>query len=64
MRAIEKSDIPRFVRWLNDPDVTRFLLISSPLSLAMEENWFEKQLKVPPVEGQVLAIEVQAGEEW
>ena len=64
MRAIERSDIPRFVRWLNDPDVTRFLLISSPLSSAMEENWFEEQLKVPPSEGQVLAIEVQAGEEW
>lgn len=64
LRAIERSDIPRFVRWLNDPDVTQFLLISSPLSTAMEENWFEKQLQVPPAEGQVLAIEVQSGEEW
>ncbi len=44
LRAIERSDIQRFVRWLNDPEVTQFLLISSPLSTAMEEKWFDNQI--------------------
>jgi RimJ/RimL family protein N-acetyltransferase len=64
LRAIEKADIPRFVRWLNDPEVTRFLSFFSPLSTAMEENWFEQQLKSSPAEGQVFSIEVQAGDDW
>lgn len=64
LRAIEKADIPRFVRWLNDPEVTRFLSFFSPLSMAMEENWFEQQLKTSPAEGQVFSIEVQAGDDW
>ena len=64
LRAIERNDIPRFVRWLNDPEVTQFLLISSPLSMAMEEKWFDNQLQIPPTSGQVLAIEVLVGDEW
>jgi len=64
LRAIEKTDIPRFVRWMNDPEVTQFLLMSSPLSTSMEEKWFDEQLQRPPHEGQVLAIEVQVGKDW
>ncbi len=64
LRAIERTDIPRFVRWLNDPEVTQFLMISSPLSTAMEEKWFDNQLQIPVHSGQVLAIEVFETEEW
>ncbi len=64
LRAIEREDIPSFVRWLNDPEVTEFLLISSPLSKVMEEAWFEQQAARPPHEGQVLAIEVLENGEW
>ena len=64
LRAIEREDIPRFVRWMNDPDVIQFLLMSSPLSTAMEEKWFEKQLERPPYQGQILAIEVLQGQDW
>ncbi len=64
LRAIERDDIPRFVRWLNDPDVTQFLLIPSPLSHAMEEKWFENQVQISPSAGQVLVIEVRTGEDW
>lgn len=64
LRAIEREDIPSFVRWLNDPEVTEFLLISSPLSRVMEEAWFEQQAARPPHEGQVLAIEVLENNEW
>ena len=27
LRAIEKGDVPAFVRWLNDPDTRQFLLL-------------------------------------
>lgn len=64
LRAIEREDIPTFVRWLNDREVTRFLLVNSPFSKAMEEKWFEGQLGNPPHEGQVLAIEARVGEDW
>lgn len=64
LRAIEREDIPRFVRWLNDREVTCFLLINSPLSASMEEKWFDRQLTIPPYEGQVLAIEVLDNEKW
>lgn len=64
LRAIERTDIPRFVRWMNDPEVTQFLLMSSPLSFAMEEKWFDEQAQRPPHLGQVLAIEVRVGDEW
>jgi RimJ/RimL family protein N-acetyltransferase len=41
LRAIEPSDVPNFVRWLNDPETRRFLLLFKPLSTADEERWVE-----------------------
>lgn len=64
LRAIEREDIPRFVRWLNDPEVIEFLLMNAPLSKAMEEQWFEKQVAAAPHTGQVLAIEVLLNDDW
>jgi len=64
LRAIEREDIPRFVRWMNDPDVIRYLLLNAPLSYAMEEKWFEQQVASSPLENQVLAIEVLVGDDW
>lgn len=57
LRAAEKSDLPMFVTWLNDPEVRQFLLMNLPLSLAAEEKWFEAMSSRPPAE-QVLVIEV------
>ena len=64
LRAIERTDIPRFLRWMNDPEVIQFLLMSSPLSMAMEEKWFDAQVERPPQQGQILAIEVCVNDEW
>lgn len=63
-RAVEKEDLPTFVRWLNDPEVQQGITIFHPFSQAQEENWFENMLK-RPVEEQVLGIEVNepSGEE-
>lgn len=62
LRAIEREDIPRFVRWLNDPEVRQFLLMHEPLSRAKEERWFEEQLSRSSE--LILAIEVQLKDEW
>jgi len=45
LRALERSDIPTFVRWLNDPEVIENLLLYLPISQAQEEQWFEDYLQ-------------------
>jgi RimJ/RimL family protein N-acetyltransferase len=45
LRAIERSDIPAFVRWFNDPEVTKNLVLYLPMSQAQEERWFEEYLR-------------------
>jgi RimJ/RimL family protein N-acetyltransferase len=42
LRPAERSDLPLFVRWLNDAETKRHLALRSPLSNAMEERWFEQ----------------------
>ena len=63
LRAVERSDLPRFVQWLNDPEVTAGLMQNLPLSLLSEEQWFETMIKRPQEE-QTLVIEIQDGQEW
>ncbi len=60
LRAIEREDISHFLRWLNDPEVTRYLTIFMPLSRGEEERWFEQQLQ--DRNRKVLAIETEDGE--
>ncbi len=62
LRAIEREDIPRFLRWFNDPEVRRFVLMHEPLSRAKEERWFEEQLSRG--NDLILAIEVLVENEW
>lgn len=57
-RAIEKEDLPNFVRWLNDPEIHQWLCLRYPLSLAEEEDWFADMIKKPPQE-RPMAIEIQ-----
>jgi RimJ/RimL family protein N-acetyltransferase len=63
LRSNERSDLPKFVKWLNDPDVRRFLSMSMPISQASEEQWFEKMLKRPSEE-QSLGIEIKNKDDW
>lgn len=44
LRPAERSDIPLFVRWLNDLETTRSLSLRAPLSLPLEERWFDDML--------------------
>ena len=59
LRAIERDDIPRFVKWLNDPEVKQYLTMFWPLSYAEEERWFEKHLDDQT--SRVFAIETEDG---
>jgi diamine N-acetyltransferase len=57
-RHMERSDLPCFVDYLNDPEVNWGLAVYLPLSMAAEEQWFVNMLKRPAAE-QPLAIEVR-----
>lgn len=45
LRAIERSDIPAFVHWFNDPEIRKYLRMYMPFSQAQEERWFEAHLQ-------------------
>jgi RimJ/RimL family protein N-acetyltransferase len=41
LRPAERTDVPRFVAWLTDARTTRTLATIAPMSLALEERWFD-----------------------
>ncbi len=57
-RAIERADLPTFVKWINDPEVQQGISIYRPFSHVEEEGWFEAML-ARPADEHVLAIEVR-----
>lgn len=65
LRAIERSDIPTFVRWFNDPEVRRYLTVQTPVSTAQEELWFEDILqRQQRREDFIFVAEARVGDEW
>ena len=44
LRPAERDDIPRFVAWMNDYATSRTLAIRAPLSIPLEEAWFERMV--------------------
>lgn len=63
LRHVEREDLPKFVEWLNDPEVRHGLSLYLPLSNAEEENWFAELLKRPGDE-QPLVIEIRRDSGW
>lgn len=51
LRAAERDDIPRFIAWLNDNRTSRTLGVTAPLSIPLEEQWFERALAGQGKEG-------------
>ncbi len=45
LRAITRDDLPHYVKWLNDTEVTRYLLWFRPLNIDDETDWYESQRK-------------------
>lgn len=65
LRAIERSDIPTFVRWFNDPEVRRYLTVQTPVSTAQEEQWFENMLqRQQRREDFIFVVEARVEDEW
>lgn len=58
LRAITKADLPHYVEWLNDPEVTRHLLWYRSLNIDDENDWYETQRKAPDTFN--FAIEITA----
>ena len=63
LRALERSDLPQFLTWLNDPEVTENLFLMHPLSMEEEEKWFEGMNQRPLYE-RPLCIEVRKPDHW
>jgi diamine N-acetyltransferase len=45
LRAIERDDLPRYVAWLNNPEVNQHLKPPTPFNLDDETDWYEAQRK-------------------
>lgn len=58
LRAPMREDIPTFVKWFNDPEVTEFLLRSPPMGMDEEERWFDSLVSQ---EGRVFSVETRQG---
>ncbi|PJE58125.1 MAG: hypothetical protein COU81_02375 [Candidatus Portnoybacteria bacterium CG10_big_fil_rev_8_21_14_0_10_36_7] len=44
LRPLRKDlDLENCWRWINDPEVAKFLLIVSPIDFGFEEEWFSKK---------------------
>lgn len=63
LRPVERADLPKYVVWLNDPEVIRGLSMYMPLSQSQEEKWLDGIEQGPPAE-RPLAIEIQTAEGW
>jgi RimJ/RimL family protein N-acetyltransferase len=63
LRAVSREDLPKFVEWLNDPEVIAGLMVRIPFSLEDEQQWFDSLSKLPQAE-RPLVIEIQDGETW
>jgi RimJ/RimL family protein N-acetyltransferase len=62
LRALEREDIPTFVRWFNDPELRHYLLMFEPMSKAKEEKWFDSMLERR--DDFLFGIEAQLAERW
>jgi diamine N-acetyltransferase len=63
LRAIERSDLSRYVKWLNDPQVASGVGRFLPMSFEEEEQWFIKLLERDPLE-RPFAIDIRSSEDW
>lgn len=59
LRALEKDDIKKAIKWINDPEVIRYLSMVFPISMAEEEKWFDDYLKSK--DDKIFAIDTKDG---
>jgi len=63
LRGAERSDLEKFVVWVNDPEVTAGLTLFLPMSSIDEEKWFEDAMQRPQAE-KPLVIDMNDGGDW
>ncbi len=63
LRSAERSDLEKFVEWINDPEVTAGLTLFLPMSSIDEDKWFENVMQRPQEE-KPLVIDVKDGKGW
>ncbi|HXK33167.1 MAG TPA: GNAT family protein [Dehalococcoidia bacterium] len=62
LRAPEMGDLERNHRWINDRDVTQYLVMRYPISLAAEEAWMRERTARPlSYDNVFFAIETKDG---
>lgn len=62
LRPTEESDAERFCRWLNDPEVTDYLIADRyPISLAAEERFLREHSAMGYTDGTIFAVETKDG---
>jgi RimJ/RimL family protein N-acetyltransferase len=57
LRSVEHEDVPRFVKWFADEETRSYLEQHLPVSLLLEEHWYERNLLAG--DEQAWAIEAQ-----
>jgi len=61
LRALEPEDAERAYRWINDREVTQFLMARYPYSLAFEKDWAAQAAKTNDFGEVRFAIEAKDG---
>ena len=63
LRSAERSDLEKFLEWINDPEVTAGLMLFLPMSSVDEEKWFDNAMQRPQEE-KPLVIDRKDGDGW
>lgn len=63
LRGAERSDLEKFMVWVNDPEVTAGLTLFLPMSSIDEEKWFDHAMQRPQEE-KPLVIDMKDGAAW
>lgn len=61
LRAIELDDVERVYRWMNDREVTRYLMARYPMSRETEKDWVQNASKPLDFSNVRFAIETKDG---
>jgi len=62
-RRAEKDDLPLFMEWINDAEVTKGLTLYLPMGMWEEEEWFAGLSKRPQAE-RPLTVDIPDGDGW
>jgi RimJ/RimL family protein N-acetyltransferase len=62
LRATRRSDVPFFLQWFNDPEVTQYLSMDPPMTEMAENKWLDELATTRAATDVVFVIEVATNE--